>query len=84
MVGAAQGFDGAVDLQGRQGYRRPLPDGRVIAVQEADEGRAAAGISHLLEDLDGGQLSEAAQRWEPLDDGGDGVGADPDQLRRAS
>lgn len=43
--------------------------------------RAATGIAHLLEDLDGGQLTEAAEGGQAVDDGGYGVGAYLDQLR---
>lgn len=38
-------------------------------------------IAHLFEDLDGGQLIEAAEGRQAVDDGSYGGGADPGRLR---
>src|SRR5688572_11226866 len=70
-VGAAQGLVRAVDLQARQGHRRPFPDGGVVAVQEGDQSGAATWVRHRFEDLDGGQLTEAAEGGQSVDEGGD-------------
>ncbi|MEU2338226.1 CbrC family protein [Streptomyces sp. NPDC013172] len=66
------------ELTGFPYHPDPLATGAVVASSTTC---FCCERARILEDLDGGQLTEVAEGRQAVDHGGYGVGADPDQLR---